>query len=77
MTNKGGRPKADPRAIAAWNRYRPEAISSLARALGLSQPAVSKWVQVPRKRLDDVAKHLGRDPELLRPDLYPDPWSSL
>ncbi|MFA5898826.1 MAG: hypothetical protein WC829_06900 [Hyphomicrobium sp.] len=77
-TNKGGRPKADPRAVSAWTRYRPLAIGELAAALGVSQPAVSKWVQVPEKRLDVVAQTLGVHPHLLRPDLAPpDPWSAL
>lgn len=51
---------------------------ALSRHLGLSQPAISKWVQVPAKRLVAVARYLKVPPHRLRPDLYPPPpWATL
>lgn len=72
---KVGRRAVDPRAAAAWKRYRPKAIGQLAAHLGITQPAVSKWRQVPADRLDMVAVWLQVPAHRLRPDL--DPWSSL
>jgi DNA-binding transcriptional regulator YdaS (Cro superfamily) len=79
MTNasKGGRPKADPRAVQAWKMHRRKAvpIKPLADLLGVSQPAISKWTQVPADRLAQVANYLGVGAYDLRPDL--DPFSAL
>lgn len=74
--NKGGRPKADPRAVEAWTRYRPSAMVKFAKAVGVSQPAASAWVQVPEKRLTAAARYLRVEPRELRPDLFP-PWAGL
>lgn len=46
-------------------------VSSLARALGLSQPAVSGWRRVPSERVLAVEEATGVARHLLRPDLYP------
>jgi DNA-binding transcriptional regulator YdaS (Cro superfamily) len=73
-----GRKPVHQDAIWAWNHYRPKEIGDLARHLGISSPAVSKWKQVPADRLDAVAAWLGTTPDDLRPDLYKvDPWAAL
>lgn len=74
---KNGRPPMDDRAVAAWRHYRHQIVStrSLAKHLGVSQPAVSKWQQVPKERLAAVAAYIGVPAYALRPDL--DPFSAL
>lgn len=76
-SRKNGRPPMDRRAIAAWRHYRGyiDSLSRLARHVGVSQPAVVKWQQVPKERLAVVAAYIGIPAHLLRPDL--DPFSSL
>jgi len=74
--HKGGKPKAAASAVAAWKKHRPLAVRPLAFHLGISQPAVSKWPQVPAERLEAVAHFLRVPPESLRPDLF-DPFASL
>lgn len=74
MTRKPGRPKADPRAYRAWRKHRPRSISPLAKKLGITVPAVSKWPYVPEARHVAVADFLGLSMADLRPDLY-DPWT--
>ncbi len=46
-------------------------IGVLARALGISQPAVSGWRKVPAQRVLAVESLTGVPRYLLRPDLYP------
>lgn len=46
-------------------------VSSLARALGLSQPTVSAWRRVPSERVLAVEEATGIARGTLRPDLYP------
>ena len=46
-------------------------IGALARALGISQPAVSDWQQIPAERVPAVEALTGIHRALLRPDLYP------
>lgn len=73
-----GRKPAHREAIRAWNSHRPGDIGALARHLGVTQPAVSKWRQVPEARLASVAAWLGVPEHALRPDIrFPDPWSIL
>jgi len=76
-SRKNGRPPMDRRAVAAWRHYRGhiDSLSRLARHVGVSQPAVVKWQQVPKERLAVVAAYIGIPAHLLRPDL--DPFSSL
>lgn len=45
-------------------------IGKLARALGISQPAISAWTRVPSDRVAMVEKVTGVERHLLRPDLY-------
>ena len=45
-------------------------ISSLARALGLTQPTVSVWKRVPAHHVIEVEMLTGISRRLLRPDLY-------
>jgi TorA maturation chaperone TorD/DNA-binding transcriptional regulator YdaS (Cro superfamily) len=47
-------------------------VRSLARALGVSQPAVSSWKRVPAERVLGVESATGITRTQLRPDLYPD-----
>ncbi len=74
----GGRPPVDPQAVTAWRKYRNKArpFKPLALHLEISEPAVSKWKQVPEAQLPSVAAYLGVQPADLRPDLYP-PWATL
>ncbi len=54
-------------------------IGALARALGISQPAVSNWQRIPAERVLAVEALTGIHWMVLRPDLYPmseDPLSS-
>ncbi|HEX2555948.1 MAG TPA: Cro/CI family transcriptional regulator [Microvirga sp.] len=46
-------------------------IGALARALGISQPAVSSWRRVPSERVLAVESLTGIHRTVLRPDLYP------
>lgn len=46
-------------------------ISALARALGVTQPAISGWVRVPAERVVAVEAASGVARHVLRPDLYP------
>lgn len=46
-------------------------IGALARALGVSQPSVSNWQQVPAQRVLAVEAVTGVPRGALRPDLYP------
>jgi TorA maturation chaperone TorD len=46
-------------------------ISALARALGISQPAVSTWQKIPAERVLAVEAITGVSRAMLRPDLYP------
>lgn len=45
-------------------------ISALARKLGISQAALSKWRRVPAHQIIAVEKATGVPREELRPDLY-------
>ena len=54
------------RAIDAAGGVRP-----LARALGVSQPAISNWKRVPADRVIAVEGVTGITRAALRPDLYP------
>lgn len=45
-------------------------VSTLARKLGISQPAVSSWSRVPADRVVAVEAATGIDRQTLRPDLY-------
>lgn len=59
----------------AWARHRKrEHTALLAKQLGISKAAVSKWTHIPEDRLDKVSEILGIPRALLRPDL-PDMWS--
>jgi TorA maturation chaperone TorD len=46
-------------------------IGALARALGISQPAVSTWRRVPAERVLSIEALTGVSRAVLRPDLYP------
>jgi TorA maturation chaperone TorD/DNA-binding transcriptional regulator YdaS (Cro superfamily) len=61
------RDEALEQAIVAAGGVRP-----LARALGVSQPAVSAWKRVPADRVLAVESITGVARSQLRPDLYPD-----
>jgi TorA maturation chaperone TorD len=47
-------------------------IGALARALGISQPAVSIWQRIPAERVLAVEALTGVRRTVLRPDLYPE-----
>lgn len=66
-----GRKRPPESAKQAWAEHRhPSYTAPLARYLGLSKAAVSKWRQVPEDRVDDVAAFLGLSRAQLRPDLF-------
>lgn len=46
-------------------------VGALARALGLTQPAVSLWKRIPAERVVAVEAATGVSRSALRPDLYP------
>jgi TorA maturation chaperone TorD len=46
-------------------------VGALARALGISQPAVSSWQKVPAERVLTVEAVTGVPRSVLRPDLFP------
>ncbi|MHB2168190.1 Cro/CI family transcriptional regulator [Alsobacter sp. R-9] len=48
-------------------------VGTLAKGLGISQPAVSAWQRVPAERVIAVEALTGIDRTTLRPDLYPLP----
>lgn len=45
-------------------------VSKLAKALGVSMAAVSKWSQIPVGRVHEVSAITGFTPEQLRPDVF-------
>jgi TorA maturation chaperone TorD len=45
--------------------------SALARALGISQPAISSWKRIPAERVLAIESITGISRSELRPDLYP------
>lgn len=61
------RDQALDRAIGAAGGVR-----ALARAVGVSQPAISSWKRVPADRVLTVERETGVPRRELRPDLYPD-----
>ena len=65
-----GRKRPSQSAKRVWDTYRhPSFTAKLAKALGLSKAAVSKWQQVPEDRLDIVAEIMELPRGVLRPDL--------
>jgi TorA maturation chaperone TorD len=48
-------------------------VAALARAVGVSQPAVSAWDRVPAERVTTVEQVSGVPRALLRPDLFSEP----
>ena len=51
--------------------YSVGGVGALARALGISQPAVSTWNKVPAERVLAIETLTGVSRSVLRPDLYP------
>lgn len=45
--------------------------AEIARAVGVSAPAVSQWTVCPAERVLAVEKATGVSRHLLRPDIYP------
>lgn len=45
-------------------------INALARALGIQPSAVSRWEEVPPRRVTEIARRFGIPRHTLRPDLY-------
>ena len=65
-----GRKRPPEIAKRVWNTYRRSNYTAqLAKALGISKAAVSKWQQVPEDRLDVVAEIMEIPRGVLRPDL--------
>lgn len=52
-------------------------VGALARALGISQPAVSTWQRVPAERVIPVEALTGVPRDALRPDLYPESMGAM
>jgi DNA-binding transcriptional regulator YdaS (Cro superfamily) len=55
-------------------RAQPGLSSWLARRLGLTQPAISAWREVPAERVVEIERLTGIARYLLRPDLCQGPW---
>jgi DNA-binding transcriptional regulator YdaS (Cro superfamily) len=51
-------------------RERRGLLSDVARGLGLTRPAVTRWKQVPAEYLIEIERISGIPREALRPDLY-------
>jgi DNA-binding transcriptional regulator YdaS (Cro superfamily) len=66
-------------AETAWATERKALyLIDIAKGLGISLNAVSRWTRVPAERVADVSRLTGVPRERLRPDLYPpEPWSAL
>jgi len=47
------------------------AVGRLAKALGISQPAIYQWRRVPAERVLMVERITGIPRHQLRPDIYP------
>ena len=47
-------------------------MSILARKLGITRQAVSKWRQIPVEHIHVIAKMVRMKPEELRPDIFAD-----
>lgn len=58
-----------PRGIALL-RAKKGLQAEVARGLGVTRAAVTKWVKVPAERLLDVERITGIPREQLRPDLF-------
>ena len=58
-------------AVRAMGGY-----GALARGLGITQPSVSSWRQIPAARVLDIEALTGISRNVLRPDLYARPDSS-
>src|SRR5690242_369604 len=52
-------------------------VTELARRIGVSQPAVSKWSRVPADRVLSVEAASGVARAVLRPDLYAKPPTAI
>lgn len=71
--NRGGRPiKRGRDQGMTLILQRAGSMTNLASALGVTVGAVSQWMTVPRRRVDQVAATFGIAPELLLP---PDGYS--
>lgn len=55
--------------LRAWRGLQ----ASLAKELGITRGAISKWKRVPAERVLEVERILGVPRHMLRPDLYPAP----
>lgn len=52
-------------------------MTELAEQIKISRQALYTWKRVPEHRLKLVSRLTGVPREVLRPDLYVDPWSAL
>ncbi|MDX2266036.1 MAG: Cro/CI family transcriptional regulator [Hyphomicrobiales bacterium] len=52
-------------------------VRALARAIGVSQPAVSMWRRIPAERIIEIETATGIHRSRLRPDLYEQPSSTM
>lgn len=58
----------DPGLLAVLQKIK---VTALAKALGMTQPAVSQWERVPAERVLAVEAATGVSRTIIRPDLYP------
>jgi DNA-binding transcriptional regulator YdaS (Cro superfamily) len=56
------------KALAKW--LSEHGVTTLARRLGITQPAVSQWKQTPPKRVLDIERITGISRHVLRPDIF-------
>lgn len=55
-------------------RSQPGLMARIAKELGVTRAAVTKWRRIPAERVLAVEEITGVARHLLRPDLYPPPW---
>ena len=60
--------QCDPIVLDVFRAYGTQ--SALARQLGVTRQAISKWRHVPLKYVRVVSQFTGLSPAVLRPDIY-------
>lgn len=60
--------QCDPIVLDVFRAYGSQ--SNLAKELGVTRQAVSKWRHVPLKYVRLVSRFTGFSPAVLRPDIY-------
>jgi hypothetical protein len=51
----------------------PALVEAITKTCGITKQAIWQWTKVPRDRVLVVARIMGLEPWMLRPDFYPPP----